>query len=202
MVEVYADVACPFAHVGIHRFLAMRDELGRATPRLHIRAWPLELVNGKPLQGATLVPKVAALREEVAPDLFTGFAPARFPRTTLPTMAAELAAARVGLEVGEAFSLAVRAALFEDGADVSEPAVLARLRDAHGIPEPTAEDEAQVRRDLEQGRGRGVSGSPHFFGPGGDDFFCPSLDIEHPDGGVEVHFDADGLGAFTAAVFG
>lgn len=200
VVEVFADVACPFTHVGIHRFLAMRDELGRSTPRLRIRAWPLELVNGERLQGAPLVPKVTALREQVAPDLFTGFAPDRFPPTTLPALAAELAAARVSLEVGEAFSLAIRVALFERGEDVSDPAVLARVRAAHGVPSPTAEDEAQVRRDHEEGRRRGVQGSPHFF-TGGEDFFCPALDIEHPGGGIEVHFDADGLTAFTSTVF-
>ena len=201
VVEVFADVACPFTHVGLRRFLALRDELGRSTPRLRIRAWPLELVNGERLQGAPLVPKVAALREQVAPDLFTGFAPDRFPPTTLPALAAELAAARVSLEVGERFSVAIRDALFERGEDVSDPGVLATLRGAHGVPEPSGEDEAQVRRDHEEGQGRGVQGSPHFFVPGGDDFFCPSLDIEHPGGGIEVDFDAEGLAAFTATVF-
>ena len=200
-IEVFADVACPFTHVAVHRFMAVREELGRSTPRLRIRAWPLELVNGEPLQGAPLIPKVAALREQVSPDLFTGFAPDAFPSTTLPVLAAELSAARVSLEVGEAFSLAVRDALFEGGEDVSDPVVLDALRDAHGVPAPTPEDEAQVRRDHEEGQRRGVQGSPHFFVPGGEDFFCPSLDIEHPDGGIDVDFDAEGLTAFTATVF-
>src|SRR5206468_3084962 len=49
VIEVFADVRCPFTHVGLTRFVARRHELGRREPRLRVRAWPLELVNGEPL---------------------------------------------------------------------------------------------------------------------------------------------------------
>src|SRR5450631_4151957 len=99
-VEVFADVGCPFAHAGLHRFRAYRQQRGMIEPILRVRAWPLELVNGKALDGRSLTPKIKALRADVASDLFAGFDEHRFPATTLPAMAAEAAAYRVDLEVG------------------------------------------------------------------------------------------------------
>jgi predicted DsbA family dithiol-disulfide isomerase len=201
-IEVFADIACPFAHAGLARFVAFRHERGRDQPRLRVRAWPLELVNDRPHAGETLAAKVDALRRGVAPDRFGGFDPARFPATTLPALRSEAAAYRTGgVELGEPFSLALRAALWDDGLDVADEGVLADLRSAHGVADPTRDDDAAVHADLADGRGRGVSGSPHFFTPGGD-FFCPSLDIRHDDGGeYDVSFDVDGFRRFVDAAF-
>ena len=201
VLEVFADVACPFAHAGFRRFQSYRHEQRATEPVLRVRAWPLELVNGKALDGPSLTPKIAALQADVATDLFAGFDEDRFPTTALPAMAAEAAAYRHGLLVGERFSLAVRHALFEDGLDVSDPTVLRVLRDAHGVPEPTETDRTAVRDDLADGKRRHVVGSPHFFTADGE-FFCPSLEIEHDDDGYEVSFDAAGFQQFVAAVFG
>jgi len=200
VVEVFADVACPFTHVGLHRIQAYRDQHGKSEPILRVRAWPLVLVNGTALDGPSLRPKVDALRAEVAPDLFVGFDEHRFPTTTFPAMAAEAAAYRQSLEVGERFSLAVRDALFEDGLDVSDEEVLARVRRSHGVPEPSDDDRYAVWQDFARGRRRGVSGSPHFFTATGD-FFCPALDIAHGEDGYHVSFDSDGFDTFAAAVF-
>lgn len=199
-LEVFADVACPFAHAGLARLVAFRDGLGLTGPVLRVRAWPLELVNDAPLDGAALVPKVEALRAEVAVDRFGGFDAERFPTTSLPALVSEAAAHRTGDEIGERFSLALRRALFDEGADVSDPEVLRPLREAGGVSEPTAVDEAKIHADLAEGRRRGVAGSPHFFTPDGD-FFCPSLRIEHDDSGYDVSFDAAGFESFIKAVF-
>ena len=200
VVEVFADIACPFTHVGLRRFQAYRQQLGTTEPVLRVRAWPLELVNGQALDGPSLMPKIKAMQADVAADLFVGFDEHHFPATTLPALAAEAAAYRQGLEIGEGFSLAVRHALFEDGLDVSDEEVLRRVREAHGVEEPTAADRAAVRDDFVEGRRRDVSGSPHFFTAEGD-FFCPSLDIHHNDDGYEVTFDAAGFQRFVSAVF-
>jgi predicted DsbA family dithiol-disulfide isomerase len=200
VVEVFADVACPFTHVGLRRISAYRRERGTTEPMLRVRAWPLELVNGESLQGPALAPKIAALRAEVAPDLFVGFDETRFPRTTQPALAAEAAAYGQGVEVGETFSLAVRTALFERGLDVSAPDVLRGLRQEHGVHQPTEADQSAVRADFDEGTRRGVAGSPHFFTAHGD-FFCPSLEIVHHDGRLEVSFDADGFQEFISAAF-
>ena len=200
VLEVFADVACPFTHAGLRRFEAYRQQHGKTEPVLRVRAWPLELVNGEALDGPSLVPKIEALRADVAPDLFAGFDEHHFPATTLPALAAEAAAYRQGLGVGERFSLAVRHALFEDGLDVSDPDVLRSLREAHGVLEPTRADRTAVRNDFTEGKRRDVSGSPHFFTADGD-FFCPSLEIEHDDDGYEVSFDIAGFQRFVAAAF-
>jgi predicted DsbA family dithiol-disulfide isomerase len=201
LLEVFADVSCPFAYAGLSRFDAYRSQLGRTEPVLRVRAWPLELVNGRALDGPSLVPKIAALRADVAPDRFTGFDAERFPSTTLPAMAAEAAAYRHGAQIGERFSFAVRRALFEDGLDVSDASVLQGLLGPLGIAEPTDDDRRAVRDDYADGQRRGVAGSPHFFTADGS-FFCPSLDIEHDEAGYEVSFDAAGFQAFVTSAFG
>jgi len=175
-IELYADVACPFAHAGLRRFVEQRDVLGSTLPRLRVRAWPLELVNDTPHSGTHLAPEIDALRAEATPGLFAGFDAKAFPTSTLTTLAAAAAAYRAGIDAGEAFSLAVRDALWEQGLDVSHRAVLTSLATDLGVPEATADDHDAIRADLEEGRARGVDGSPHFFTPTGD-FFCPSLDI-------------------------
>jgi predicted DsbA family dithiol-disulfide isomerase len=200
-ITVFSDVSCPFAYVGFTRILALRDAIGPAAPPLRARAWPLEIVNGEPLAGPALVPKVEALRRDVAPDLFTGFDPERFPRTTLHALAAEHAAFRVGTAVGMAFSLAIRRLLFEEGADVGDPDVVARLLDAHALPRVRTEDRQAVDRDYAEGVERGVVGSPHFFTPSGD-FFCPTLDIRSTGEAYEVEFDPVGFDRFIRAAFG
>lgn len=198
-IEVFADPACPFAHVGLARFCAVRRQRGLEEPRLRVRAWPLELVNDQAHDGAALAPKVAALRSEVAPDRFEGFDPTNFPATSRPALAAEAAAHRTGPEIGEAFSLAIREALFDDGLDVSAASVLDELCGRLGVPAATAEDHEQVELDLAEGRQRGVQGSPYFLTTSGG-FFCPSLDIEHAGAGYLVTFDQQAYEAFLETV--
>jgi predicted DsbA family dithiol-disulfide isomerase len=201
VIEVFADVACPFTHVGLLKFRAYRRERGRNEPLLRLRAWPLELVNDSPLDGLALTPKIEALRRDVAASLFAGFDEHRFPASTLPALAGEAAAYRRGVEVGEQFSLAVRHALFEDGLDVSDPVVVRTLCEAHGVPSPTDDDERAVRDDFAEGQRRQVVGSPYFITADGE-FFCPSLAIQHDAEGFQVHFDPAGFERFAAAAIG
>ena len=187
-LEVFADITCPFTHVGLRRFVAERARRGVPEPVLHVRAWPLELVNGTPFTGDALAPKIAALRDSVAPELFTGFRPDALPSTTIPLLADVAAAYRRSPDEGERRSLEVRDAIFERGS-VPDPG------------ESTEADLATVQADYDEGRARGVQGSPHFFTANGD-FFCPSLDITHEGGGLQISFDAEGFSSFMDAVFG
>lgn len=202
VIEVFADVACPFTHAGLRRFVAHRQQQGVEEPRLRVRAWPLELVNGEPLRGPALAPKIAALKAEVADDLFVAFDAGGFPRSSQVALAAEVAAREVSDDVGERFSLVLRTALFEEGVDVGDPEQVFALCDRHGVPRPTEAHRRQVRSDYDEGWRRGVKGSPHFFLPDGDDFFCPSMDIEHDGDEYEVTFDRDGFDRFVSTVFG
>ena len=201
LLEVYADVGCPFTHVGLAWVVERRRRLGREDLAVHVRSWPLELVNGRPLDPATVADHVRELRQQVAPDLFGGFDPAAFPTTTLPALALAASAYDRGLGVGESVSLALRHALFEEGRDVSDPDVLGEVARAHGL-EGAGRDEAAVRREWDEGRARGVRGSPHFYcGP--NDVFCPSLDIgRDAEGHLQVHRSVELLDAFLSNCVG
>jgi len=179
-IEVYADIMCPFTHVGLHRLAAARRaESLRGSVR--VRAWPLELVNGAPIAADLAAREIVALRATVAPDLFAGFDPAVFPSTSMPAFGLAAAAYTVNDVVGEGVSLAIRDALFEAGRDVADPQVLAEIGDRFGVqPFSPGITAAAVRADWERGRARHVQGSPHFF-VGDRDWFCPSLRIRHGD---------------------
>ncbi len=190
IIDVWADVACPFTHVGLVRLTARRDAAAADT-HFRVHAWPLEWVNGAPLDPAFVAEEIRALREQVAGDLFTGFDPAAFPATSVPAFALTAAAYARGPEVGERTALAIRHALFERGLDVAEPEVLATLADELGIGD-LAPDEDAVRAEYDAGRERGVVGSPYFL-IRDEGFFCPSLQIAHGDEGFAIEFD---VGAF------
>ena len=83
IVDVWADVVCPFTHVGLVRLTQRRDAAGTDT-RFRAHAWPLEWVNGRPLDPTFVAEEIAALRDQVAPELFAGFAVAAFPATSVP----------------------------------------------------------------------------------------------------------------------
>jgi len=196
-IEVFADITCPFTHVGLRRFIAQRQARGQSRHRLLVSSWPLELVNGEPLDGTALIPKVEALRRSVAPDLFEGFDPDRFPTTSLPALGLVAAAYGRDLDAGERLSLAVRTALFEEGADIADPDVLASIArgcDLFGLEA----DDQRVIDDWHRGEALDVIGSPHFF-VSGQDFFCPALEITHGDDGLSIAFDAVGLDRFLDA---
>lgn len=200
VIEVFADVCCPFTHVGLRRVVERRAALGRDDVRLHVRSWPLEIVNGKPLDAEFIAEEVDDLRAQVAPGLFQGFDVAAFPVTSLSAMALAVAAYRRDLATGEAVSLAIRNLLFEEGRDVADLDVLAEVGARHDVS-PRAVDLDQVHADHAEGRRRGVIGSPHFFTPAGG-FFCPALDIERDDQGhLRISADPDAFDRFIDACF-
>ena len=106
-IEVFADVWCPFTHVGLWRFVAARAE-GRVAGVLRVRAWPLELVNNQPLDPAFVAEEIDQIRSPVDADAFAGFDPDRFPRTTVPALLLTAVAYRSGPQVGEAVALELR----------------------------------------------------------------------------------------------
>lgn len=200
LVEVFADITCPFTHVGLRRLVAARDARGAHDHRILVSSWPLELVNGRPTDGAALAPKVEALRRSVAPDLFAGFDPGRFPASSLPALGLVAAAYGRDLAAGERLSLAVRTALFEQGADVADPDVLIALARGCDLPDLPG-DEQRVIDDWHRGEALGVVGSPHFF-VGDRDVFCPTLEISQGDDGPAIAFDTEALDRFLDAAFG
>lgn len=197
-IEVFADVRCPFAHLGLLRLVSetTRRELGRP---LRIRAWPLELVNDAPLDPVLIAEEVDALRRQVAPDRFAGFDPVHFPSTSMPALALTAGAYAIRPELGERVALALRWALFEEGRDIASPAVLLDVAEHHGMELPHNCEIDRVREDWIEGQRRGVIGSPHFFA-GSDGWFCPALHIERVDGELRVHDNTQAIDEFLRSV--
>ncbi|HUJ67059.1 MAG TPA: DsbA family protein [Acidimicrobiales bacterium] len=197
VIEVFADIWCPFTHVGL-KTVADQLRIGvRPDARIWVRAWPLEWVNGRAMDPMAALTHAQELREQISAELFSRFDASSFPRSTIPALATAVRAYRHGLEVGESLSLEIRDSLFERGEDVGDPDVLRRIRKGFGVPDPDPDDYATVAAEWKEGRDRGVLGSPHFF-CGDSSVFCPSLDIAKTGVGEGrvVERNVNRLGAF------
>jgi predicted DsbA family dithiol-disulfide isomerase len=184
-IQLYADLWCPFAHVSLRTVRSLRDKLSLNVPIL-VRAWPLELVNGVPLDPAVTASHVAELRRDIAPELFGGFRPEVLPRSTMKALALVEAVNDVDPWFGERISLDLRDILFEQGQRLDVD-MLRLLAAEAGLDPSVLDDRARVDARLAEGRRLGVQGSPHVF-VNGSGFFCPLLDIEKdPSGGLHIH---------------
>lgn len=203
IVEVFADVLCPFTHVGLHTLIDRRSDRGLSEPRLRIRAWPLELINGAPLDPDHIAAEIVALRKSVRPDLFAGFSVDTFPNTSMSAFALTAAADRTGdAALIEEVGMALRDAVFEQGLDIGRPEVVRAVADRFGLTPLDAEDTAAaVHADWDEGKTRGVVGSPHFFTADGGGWFCPGLAISRDDAGAFVVAWKEGSQAFVDSVF-
>lgn len=197
VIEVFADICCPFAHVGLRMIAEERHRLRQPGAVLRVRPWPLELVNGQPMDASATHEHIADLQAQVAADMFVDVAEP-FPSTSLPALALVERAYRDGLEVGERASFDVRDALFERGLDVSDTEVIAMLADEIGVGLPDPIDHDAVRASWHEGSRRGVQGSPHIF-CGESDSFCPSLDISGASGHLSIVPDRSALEQFLRA---
>ncbi len=202
-IEVFADILCPFTHVGLHTLIDRRTERGLSEPRLRIRAWPLELVNGAPLDRHHIAAEITALRDSVRPDLFAGFSVDSFPQTSMAAFALTAAADRTDDPVViEEVGMALRHAVFEEGIDIGAPDLVAPIAARFNLEPLDAESaDAVVRADWDEGKRRGVVGSPHFFTDDGGSWFCPGLDISRDSRGDFVIAWKKGTENFVGSVF-
>ncbi len=199
-ITVFGDVVCPFTYAGLVMLRNERAQRGVDVP-LRMRAWPLEWINGRPLDPVHVEAEIAGLRSVVS-DLFNGFRRDAFATTSIAALALIDVAYEQGDEVGEAVGFEVREALFEDGVDIGDSAALATIAARHHITVPDrAEAELRVNADHDRGTALGVVGSPHFITDQGS-WFCPLLHVSQVDGVVTVRIDDPARAQFLAAVFG
>ena len=202
IIEVFADIWCPFTHVGLRAVKEQRARAGRDDVAIWVRAWPLELVNGGPLDPLVTRAHADDLRNQIAPKLFQRLDVDQFPSSTLDALALANRAYRTGPDVGERASFMLRDALFEEGRNISDHATLQSLARDLGVAMPGETDRSDVVEDWREGVRRGVLGSPHFF-CGDTDVFCPSLDIsKDPVDGMSIVKDVSRLTQFLAQCFG
>lgn len=196
LIDVYADVSCPFAHFSLRRFTERRRQADADHVRLRVHAWPLELVNGEALGADKVTDEIADLRAQVAGDLFVGFDPSNFSSSTIAILGAATLAYQHGANIGEAFNLAIRDALFEQGRAIGDPDVLAEIASGFGLDVPDeATARAAVDADFAEGQRRGVTGSPYFI-VDGSPFFCPTLDIDRHGAQLRIDIDDTELNRF------
>lgn len=199
-LEVFADISCPFTHVGL-TLVQRRLEQSSEMVEVHVRAWPLEWVNDTPLAAADVERKVAALEQQLGPGFFDGIEPASWPDTTIPALNLAASAYRRDHQTGFAVSRRLRDRLFRLHHDVANPDVLGDCAAEFGLETPREDATPSVVEDYEEGQRRGVRGSPDFWVKD-EEFFCPSLDIDHDDDGKLIaSLDLDGLDALFEAVF-
>ena len=104
--------------------------------------------------------------------------------------------------VSETVGMALRDAVFEQGLDIGRPEVVAEIAARFGLhPLDADATDAAVRADWNEGRGRGVVGSPHFF-TGAASWFCPGLAISRDYVGNFIVAWKQGSNNFVDSVFG
>ncbi len=199
--EIFADVWCPFAYVGIRKVFEYRDKLGRGDVPIIVRSWPLEWVNDAPMTQAKALGNCDALRRQVAGNHFTNKQLMNFPSTTLDALTLIAQAYEQDVIAGEKSSIVVREAIFEHGNDVTGHSVLHGIAASLGISYAPDADHVSVHRDWEEGKARDVVGSPHFFN-GSVGVFCPSLQLTRTeDSGLIIQTNAEKLVAFLTTCF-
>ena len=201
-IEVFADIWCPFAHVGLRCARDQRDATGRVDVVIRVRPWPLELVNSAPMDPAKTASHIEHLRHQINDNQFVGFDATNFPSSTLEALALIEHAYATDARTGEAATFVVRDALFEKGLDISDPAVLESIAADLGIGPTDDADRTAVTDSWHAGQARGVKGSPHFFS-GDAEMFCPSLDISRSDAGdMSIALNLERLNSFLAPCLG
>lgn len=198
-VEVFADITCPFTHVGLKLLTRHLTDAGLAA-KVIVRAWPLEWVNGTPLDATAVAAKIEVLQNQLGEDHFAGWQADRWPTTTIPALNLASAAYRRSASVGLKISLLLRSVLFEDGLDINDPEVLAMVAGSQALHPPLFSPVKPVLDDYNEGRQRGVAGSPHFW-IGSDNYFCPSLEIGRDStGAMTAGFDPVGFARFVSRI--
>ena len=180
MLTVFSDLHCAWAYVFSIRL--RRARAGVDQPPVAWRCWPLELVNERGTPWATVSQEIPVLAQ-LEPDHFSPPRRERWPSTLLPAMEALKVAGELGgPTAADRFDEAARRAFFLDGRDLSIRPTLADLAVEAGLDRAGflgAFDGGGHRRgviaDWEEGRRRGVDGSPHAFLPDGTGIFNPGI---------------------------
>ena len=191
IVEVFADVSCPFAHVGLRRFVEQRALVltGRprpSSPRVAARArqWLSARSPNRP--------------RHMSRSFATKSHPISSPASTLDrspnrhSRRWDWRPPHIGSAIASGNGSAWRYAMLS-----SKPAATSatrryseRSRPNRESSVPTSDAVDAVIADWEEGKRRGVRGSPEFFVKGRG-YFCPTLDITRVGGQLHIVRDID-----------
>jgi predicted DsbA family dithiol-disulfide isomerase len=180
VLTVFSDLHCPWAYVFSIRLRRARAGVGE--PPVAWRCWPLELVNQRGTPWQTLSQEIPVLTQ-LEPDHFAAPRRETWPSTMLPAMEALKVAGELGgPEAADHFDQAARRAFFLDRRDLSLRPTLADLAAESGLDRTRFLDafdggghRRSVVADWQEGRRRGVQGSPQVFLPDGTAHFNPGI---------------------------
>ena len=180
MLTVFSDLHCPWAYVFSIRLRRARAGVGQ--PPVAWRCWPLELVNERGTPWDSLSLEIPVLTQ-LEPDHFAPPRRETWPSTLLPAMEALKVVGELGgPQAADRFDEVARRAFFLDRRDLSIRPTLLDLAAGAGLDREAfqvAFDGGGHRRgviaDWQEGRRRGVEGSPHAFLPDGSAVFNPGI---------------------------
>jgi predicted DsbA family dithiol-disulfide isomerase len=187
-IVVYADLACPWAHIAVARLHAARARLDLdATVQFDHRAFVLELANERSTPWRVLhaeIPVAAAAEPDAGWQMWQA-APWQWPVSSLLALEAVQAAKQQSLRASEELDLALRRAFFAQSRCITMRHVVLDVAQAcDSVDEEAIEDaldDGRARRDVvEQWRATdelGVEGSPHLFLPDGTSVHNPGIEM-------------------------
>lgn len=188
-IQIWSDLLCPFAYIGVLRLRRARHRLGLdGAVRIEHRTFPLELFNGPHSRHATDAEAVALGQAEPEARLRAWSAPDdRYPHTVLLSAEAVHAASAQGLAAGEGLDLALRRAFWTHSRSITHRQVI--LDVAGELPAGTV-DVTALAEALDSGRHRAVvmadfavartgsiPGSPTFRLPDGSAVTNPGMQV-------------------------
>ncbi len=198
-IQVWSDLLCPFAHVGLLRLRRARSRLGLdGAVRLEHRTFPLELFNGPHPRRGTDTEAVGLGQIEPAAEfrVWTA-ADDLYPHTVLLAAEAVHASTAQSLQAGEDLDLALRRAFWTHSRSISHRQVI--LDVAGELPAGTV-DVTTLAAALDSGRHRAdvmadfaiagtdaVAGSPTFR-------LADGTAVTNP--GIAVHWDGPWAAGF------
>ncbi|MDR8409421.1 DsbA family protein [Nonomuraea sp. 3-1Str] len=198
-VQVWSDLLCPFAYVGLLRLRRARTRLGLdGIVRLEHRTFPLELFNGPHPRRGTDTEAVGL--GQIEPDaefrVWTA-ADDLYPHTVLLAAEAVHAANAQSLAAGEELDLALRRAFWTQSRSISHRQVILQVAGElpAGVVDVTelaaalddGRHRADVMRDFAISRTDTVPGSPTFR-------FADGTAVNNP--GVRVHWEGPWAAGF------
>ncbi|MFL6241263.1 MAG: DsbA family protein [Actinomycetes bacterium] len=191
-VAVWGDIACPWASLAVHRLHAARTRLGLDDQvRIDLRAFPLELVNGRCTPKRTIDAEVAAIGAHEPALAWQSWQRRvdEYPSSVLIALSAVQAAKDEsvgGLRASEEIDHALRKAFYRDSrpigqwTEVFEVAMSCSGLDTDALTEVMLSG-AGLRAVVEQhdfAERNDVKGSPHLFCPDGSDFHNPGISMK------------------------
>jgi predicted DsbA family dithiol-disulfide isomerase len=194
-IEVWSDLLCPFAYVGLLRLRRARARLGFDVAIEH-HTFPLELFNGPhPRRGTdTEAVGLGQIEPEAGFRVWTA-ADDLYPHTVLLAAEAVHAASAQGLAAGEELDLALRRAFWTESRSISHREVI--LAVAGAVPQVDVDELAAA---LDDGRHRkdvmadfavaqtdAIAGSPTLR-------FADGTTVTNP--GIEVHWEGPWAAGF------